>query len=217
MLNITRYFISSSTIKRILSGAAGLLLVLCAGCGSTPYPPVPEADRSVDLDYDYILGPGDSVGIFVWGNEELTTSGVVRPDGKFTTRLVEDLQASGKTSTELARDIEEAYAEYVRQPVVSVIVNGFVGVPEQQVRVVGEASTPQRVPYRKHMTLLDLMISVNGITEYAAGNKSVLVRLQDGKQVSYSLRLDDLLKDGDISANMSMMPGDIVIISESWF
>jgi polysaccharide export outer membrane protein len=152
-----------------------------------------------------------------WGNEELTTGGIVRPDGKFTTRLVEDLEASGKTSTQLARDIEKAYSEYVRSPVVSVIVNGFVGIPEQQVRVVGEATQPTSIPYRKHMTLLDLMIAVGGMTEYAAGNKSVLVRLEEGGQVSYGLRLDDLLKDGDISANLNLMPGDIVIISESWF
>ena len=155
--------------------------------------------------------------IFVWNNEELTTQAIVRPDGKFTTRLVEDLRASGKTPTELARDIEKAYAEYVRQPVVSVIVNGFVGVPEQQVRVVGEATNPQSVPYRQDMTLLDLMIDVGGVTEYAAGNKSVLVRRYGGEQRSYGLRLDDLLKDGDISADMALMPGDIVIISESWF
>ncbi|MEQ8801309.1 MAG: SLBB domain-containing protein, partial [Haliea sp.] len=138
-------------------------------------------------------------------------------DGKFTTRLVEDLQASGKTSTELARAIENAYGEYVRQPVVSVIVNGFVGVPEQQVRVVGEATTPSSVPYRQHMTLLDLMIAVGGMTEFASGNKSVLVRTHGGQQQSFNVRLDDLLKKGDISANLALMPGDIVIISESWF
>ncbi|HCD55878.1 MAG TPA: sugar ABC transporter substrate-binding protein [Halieaceae bacterium] len=169
------------------------------------------------MDYNYVIGPGDTMEIFVWGNPELTTTGIVRPDGKFTTRLVEDLQASGRTSTELARDIEKAYGDYVRQPVVSVIVNGFVGVPEQQVRVVGEAATPSSVPYRQHMTLLDLMISVGGMTEFAAGNKSVLVRTFGGKQDSYGLRLDDLLKKGDISANMPLQPGDIVIISESWF
>ena len=161
--------------------------------------------------------PGTTMEIFVWGNEELSTSGVVRPDGKITTRLVEDLQASGKTSTELARSIEEAYSEYVRQPVVSVIVNGFIGIPEQTVRVVGEATQPLRVPYSKYMTLLDVMIAVGGMTEYAAGNDSVLVRLEDGRQVSYNVRLDDLLKDGDISANLAMMPGDVLIISESWF
>jgi polysaccharide export outer membrane protein len=155
--------------------------------------------------------------IFVWGNEELSATGIVRPDGKFTTRLVEDLPASGKTSTQLARDIEEAYGEYVKHPVVSVIVNGFVGVPNQQVRVVGEATEPRSVPYKKHMTLLDLMIAVGGMTEFAAGNQSVLVRNENNSLNSYSLRLDDLLKEGDISANLSLMPGDIVIITESWF
>ena len=169
------------------------------------------------VDYEYVVGPGDSIEIFVWGNEELSTSAIVRPDGKFTTRLVEDLEASGKTSTELARDIEKAYAEYVRQPVVSAIVNGFTGIPDQQVRVVGEATQPTAIPYRKHMTLLDLMVAVGGMTEYAAGNKSVLVRIEGGQLKSYGLRLDDLIKDGDISANLAMMPGDIVIISESWF
>jgi polysaccharide export outer membrane protein len=155
--------------------------------------------------------------IFVWGNEELTTNSIVRPDGKFTTRLVEDLPASGKTPTELARDIEEAYAEYVRQPVVSVIVNGFVGVPQQQVRVVGEATEPRGVPYTQHMTLLDLMIAVGGMTEFAAGNKAVLVRGEGAMQKSYGIRLDDLLRKGEIDANLVLMPGDIVIIPESWF
>jgi polysaccharide biosynthesis/export protein len=130
---------------------------------------------------------------------------------------VEDLQAAGKTSTQLARDIEVAYAEYVREPVVSVIVSGFVGVPDQTVRVVGEATNPKRIPYRKYMTLLDLMIDVNGLTEYADGNKSVLIRMVDGQQVTYSLRLDDLLMDGDITANLSLMPGDVLIVAESWF
>ena len=191
---------------------SALLLSACGG-----YPTVPMGERFNEPDYNYVIGPGDTMEIFVWGNEELTTSSVVRPDGKFTTRLVEDLPASGQTPTQLARSIEKAYAEYVRQPVVSVIVNGFVGVPEQQVRVVGEATEPRGVPFTQHMTLLDLMIAVGGMTEFAAGNKSVLVRTSNGNQISYGLRLDDLLRDGDISANMALMPGDIVIISESWF
>ena len=211
---------------KVFQGVAGALshtrlvmalvaMVFLAACGSKPT--INETQRFEAPDYNYVIGPGDTMEIFVWGNPELTTSGIVRPDGKLTTRLVEDMEASGKTSTELARDIEKAYAEYVRQPVVTVIVNGFAGVPEQQVRVVGEAAKPRSVPYRQHMTLLDLMISVGGMTEFAAGNKSVLVRTENGQQRSYGLRLDDLLKDGDISANMAMMPGDIVIISESWF
>lgn len=193
------------------------LILTVAACSSNSYPPVSDAQKNTDPDYSYVVGPGDTMEIFVWGNEELTTTGVVRPDGKFTTRLVEDMQASGKTSTELARDIEKAYAEYVKQPVVSVIVNEFVGVPSQQVRVVGEATEPTSVPFRKHMTLLDLMIAVGGMTEFAAGNSSVLVRTENGTQRSYALRLDDLIKEGDISADLALMPGDIIIISESWF
>ncbi|MEQ8516780.1 MAG: polysaccharide export protein [Chromatocurvus sp.] len=207
---------TGATLRRLCQRALTLgALGFLAACGGNPT--VPSDERFSGPDYNYVIGAGDTMEIFVWGNEELSTTGIVRPDGKFTTRLVEDLPASGKTSTELARDIEEAYAEYVRQPVVSVIVNGFVGVPEQQVRVVGEATTPSSVPYRQHMTLLDLMIAVGGMTEFAAGNKSVLVRTHNGQQRSYGIRLDDLLRDGDISANMAMMPGDIVIISESWF
>lgn len=205
----------SRSMKGFLACVSALGLMVLVGCGG--YPSVPEGERFAALDYNYVIGPGDTMEVFVWGNEELTSTGIVRPDGKFTTRLVEDLQASGKTSTQLARDIEKAYAQYVRQPVVSVIVNGFSGVPEQQVRVVGEAANPSSVPYTQHMTLLDLMIAVGGMTEFAAGNKSVLVRTVDGRQQSFGLRLDDLLKDGDISANMALMPGDILIISEAWF
>lgn len=196
----------------------GLLLaatVLLSACGGNPT--LPEAEQFSIPDYEYVIGPGDTMEIFVWGNEELTTTGIVRPDGKFTTRLVEDLQAAGKTSTQLARDIEAAYAEYVRSPVVSVIVNGFVGVPAQQVRVVGEAVTPSSLPYRQRMTLLDLMIAVGGMTEFADGNGSTLVRTFGGEQRAYRLRLDDLLRDGDISANLALKPGDVVIIAESWF
>jgi len=205
------------TLANTRKGLAPLLLALCAACGSNPYPPVPESQRDVEVDYDYVLGPGDAVSIYVWGNEELNSQGAIRPDGKLSTLLVEDLQASGKTSTQLARDIEEAYAEYVRQPVVNVTVSGFAGVPEQSIRVMGEATNPQRVPFKKHMRLLDLMIAVGGLTPYADGNNSVLIRVVDGKQVTYSLRLDDLVREGDITADIAMMPGDILIISETWF
>lgn len=216
MFNKTAFLSSSAVSGKASSLLVAMLLTVVAGCGAS-YPPVPESQRTIDVDYDYILGPGDAVGIFVWGNEELSTGGTIRPDGKLTTHLVEDLQASGKTSSELARDIEAAYAEYVRQPVVSVTVSGFVGVPEQAIRVLGEATNPMRIPFRKHMTLLDLVISVAGLTAYADGNNSVLVRVVDGKEMTYRLRIDDLIKEGDISANVSMMPGDILIIAESWF
>lgn len=207
----------SSLSKRVVAIASVMLFALITGCSFGSYPPVPESQRNVEVDYDYILGPGDNVQIYVWGNEELSSSGTVRPDGKLTTQLVEDLQASGKTSTELARDIERAYGEYVREPVVSVIVGGFSGIPEQMVRVMGEATNPKRVPYKKHMTLLDLMIGVGGLTAYADGNNSVLIRMVDGKRTTYSLRLDDLVRKGDITADLNLMPGDIVIIAESWF
>jgi polysaccharide biosynthesis/export protein len=210
------------SLRIIASGCAAFLFMLCAGCSSNPfssntYPPVPESQRHVNVDFDYVLGPGDSVNIFVWGNDELSTSGSVRPDGKITTHLVEDIQAAGKTSSQLARDIEVAYSDYVRQPVVSVIVSGFVGMPDQSVRVMGEATTPKRVSYNTSMTLLDLMIATGGLTDYADGNNSVLVRMVDGQQVTYNVRLDDLVRDGDITANLNVMPGDILIISESWF
>jgi polysaccharide export outer membrane protein len=216
------HFTAFPSLRRLAAGIAALLVVLCAGCSlnpfySNPYPPVPESQRSIDVDYDYVLGPGDAVSIFVWGNEELSTAATIRPDGKLTTHLVEDIQASGKTSTQLARDIEVAYADYVRAPVVSVTVSGFVGVPDQSVRVMGEATEPKRITYTKFMTLLDLMIAAGGLTDYADGNNSVLVRMVDGQQVTYSVRLDDLVRDGDITANLSVMPGDILIISESWF
>lgn len=211
----------SHSVRLLVKAATGLalfLLVLSTGCSfNGDYPPVPDAQRNVEVDYDYVLGPGDEVAIYVWGNEDLSSTSTIRPDGKLTTHLVEDLHASGKTSTQLARDIEEAYTDYVRQPVVSVTVSGFKGVPEQSVRVMGEATSPKQITYQKHMTVLDVMIQAGGLTEYADGNNSVLVRMVDGKQVTYNLRLDDLVKNGDITANVAVMPGDIIIIAESWF
>ncbi|MFT4613224.1 MAG: polysaccharide export outer membrane protein [Bacteroidia bacterium] len=199
------------------AAVALLFLLLASGCSMNSYPPIPESQKNIEVDYDFILGPGDVVKIFVWGNEELSTGGAIRPDGKITTELVEDLQASGKTTTELARDIEDAYSEYVRDPVVSVIAGSFMGIPDQSIRVMGEATKPSRIPYRKDMTLLDLMIIVGGLTEYADGNNSVLVRTVDGKRMTYSLRLDDLVRNADISADVVLMPGDILIIAEAWF
>jgi polysaccharide biosynthesis/export protein len=194
-----------------------LAIIFVTGCASTAYPPVSQELRSVKRDYNYLIGPGDSVEIFVWGNEELTVTVPVRPDGKITTRLVEDIKASGKTPSQLARDIEKAYSEFVKSAVVSVIVDGFVGIPTQQIRVVGEASKPLSVPYNKHMTLLDLMIAVGGLTDFADGNKTVLIRHVKGSRETYGLRVEDLLKDGDISANVALWPGDVIIIPEAWF
>lgn len=193
------------------------MMLALGGCGSTPDRELPPEQQAATPDYEYLIGPGDTMEIFVWGNPDLSTNVTVKPDGKITTRLVENIEASGKTASELARDIEKAYGEYVKSAVVSVIVSGFRGVPYQQVRIVGQAAKPLSIPYRKHMTVLDAMIDVGGLTEFAAGNRAVLIRNFEGNRQSIGLRLDALLKDGDISANIGMYPGDIIIVPEAWF
>ncbi len=175
-----------------------------------------EATLNEVAEYNYIVGPGDNVNIFVWRNQEVSMSVPVRPDGKITTPLVEDLQASGKTPSELARDIEKVLSAYIKDPAVTVIVTGFVGPYDQQIRVVGEAAKPQALPYRVRMTLLDVMIAVGGLTEFAAGNRTTLVRRINGQEQKIQVHVEDLIKDGDISANVHMLPGDILIIPESW-
>ena len=165
----------------------------------------------------YMIGPSDVIKIFVWGNPDVSVEVSVRPDGKVSSPLVEDMIAVGKTPTQLARDIENVLATYIKQPTVTVIVKQFGGLYNQQIRVIGEANDPQGLPYRRKMSLLDVMIAVNGLTEYAAGNKAKIVRVVNGEEQVVKVRLEDLLKDGDISANMEMKPGDILIIPESWF
>lgn len=185
------------------------------GCGPK-IPPAPTTVTGKGETPFYIIGPGDTLNIFVWGNPEVSMSVIVRPDGRITAPLVEDLQASGKTPTELARDIESRMSRYIRTPVVTVIMGGFVGRFKDQIRVVGEATEPQALPYKANMTLLDLMIAVGGMTEFAAGNDAVLVRRVDGELKQYDVRIEDLIKDGDITANVEMLPGDILIIPEAW-
>ncbi len=196
----------------------GLIWALSSGCSSKSLDTnvALESLRSVP-DYQYVIGPGDSVNVFVWRNSEVSTSVTVRPDGKITTPLVEDLQASGKTPSQLARNIEEVLSTYIKEPSVTVVVSGFVGPYNQQVRVVGEAAQPQALAYREHMTLLDVMIAVGGLTEYAAGNKARLTRYVNGEEQTFVVRAADLTKDGDISANVYMLPGDVLIIPETWF
>jgi polysaccharide export outer membrane protein len=191
-----------------------LLVALLAGCAhrvSLEAPPMPP------LQGDYQIGAGDTVNINVWRNPEVSLSVPVRPDGKITTPLVEDLQAAGKTATELARDIEKALGKYIQQPMVTVIVTSFVGPYTQQVRVIGQAARPQALAYRQGMSLMDVLIAVGGITDFAAGNKANIIRMVDGKRQSVPVRLHDLLRDGDISANVAILPGDILVIPEGWF
>lgn len=167
-------------------------------------------------DYTYIIGAGDSLNIIVWRNPELSMSVPVRPDGKVSAPLVEELQAQGKTPVELARDVEKRLSTYVRDPVVTVLVSGFVGPYSEQIRVVGEAAKPQFLPYKQKMTLLDLMIAVGGLTDFADGNSAIIQRTSEGNK-QYSVRLKDLIKRGDTSANVEMRPGDILIIPQSYF
>jgi polysaccharide export outer membrane protein len=166
---------------------------------------------------DYLIGPGDTMQVFVWRNPELSITLPVRPDGRISIPLVEDLEAANKTPTNLARDVEKALKVFIQDPVVTIIVVGFNGPFSQQVRVVGEAARPQAIPYREQMSVLDVMIAVGGLTEFAAGNRAVLVRNAGGKEQQLRLHLDSLLKDGDMSANVGMLPGDVIIVPQSWF
>ncbi len=188
------------------------LAIFMAGCQT--YPPAPRA--AATSDFQYKIGSLDTVNIIVWRNPELSMVVPVRPDGKVTTPLADDVPALGKTPTELSKDIEQALAKYIRDPVVTVVVTTFIGPTDAQIRVVGEAARPQILAFRKNMTLLDVMIAVGGLTDFADGNKASIFRADEGGK-SYSVRLQDLVKRGDVTANVDMRPGDILIIPQSWF
>ncbi|OYY94887.1 MAG: sugar ABC transporter substrate-binding protein [Hydrogenophilales bacterium 28-61-23] len=193
-----------------------ILVSMLSACANKPiYPPAPA--KAETSDWMYLLGPGDSVNVFVWGNPEVSGSFPIRPDGKITMNLAEDLPASDKTPTQLAREIEKVLSRYIQDPVVTVSVGGGVGPFSQQIRVLGEAAKPQALNYREHMSLVDLMIAVGGITDFAAGNRASILRVVEGKPQQLGVRIEDLIKDGDISANVDMRPGDVLIIPESWF
>lgn len=200
-------------ICRGLSVAVAFTQLLA--CSTTSYPPAPPAAAS--QDYSYIIGAGDTVNIIVWRNPELSLSVPVRPDGKVATPLVDELVAQGKTSVELARDVEKILGKYVRDPIVTVIVTSFVGPYSEQIRVIGEAAKPQVLAYKQKMTLLDVMIAVGGLTDFAAGNSATILRNAADGQKQYAVRLRDLVRRGDISANVEMRPGDILIIPQSFF
>ena len=201
---------SSGMVRFIIVTLAAMLP---GGCGST-YPRAPALAAS--SDYRYVIGPGDTVSIVVFRSPELSMTVPVRPDGKIAAPLVEDLPAIGKDSTTLARDIEKALSKFIRDPVVTVVVTSFVGPYSEQIRVVGEAAKPQVLSYKQKMTLLDVMIAVGGVTDFADGNAASILRTAEGNK-QYSVRIKDLLKRGDVSANVEMKPGDVVIIPQSWF
>ncbi len=202
--------------------------------GGCSYPPLEDIDAP--SDYTYIIGPGDGLEIFVWGNPDITRSVTVRPDGKITTPLVDDLLASGKTPYELAREVEKELSKFVRDPQVAIIVSGFQGIYPQQIRVIGQISggasggggggsagggqnrySARSLPYSKEMSLLDLLIQLGGIGQFADGNRSSIIRRVDGEQKQFSVRIDDLLENGDMTANVKVMPGDILIVPEAFF
>ena len=195
----------------------GAVFVFLTACGSTTRT-IDEEDIGSDVERSsYVIGPGDSLQVFVWGHEDLSTTIVVRPDGKISTPLVEDLSASGMTPTNLARAIETELSNYVRSPTVTVIVREFVGEYSRQIRVVGQATEPQSLNFRSGMTLLDVMIAVGGLGEFASGNKAKVIRREGDTETTIRVRLDDLLNDGDMTENIRMAPGDVLVIPESFF
>ena len=200
-------------VYRMALVAVTLLVTACA-FNSPKYPPAPAA--AATPDYNYIVGAGDSLNIIVWRNPELSMTVPVRPDGKVATPLVDEIVAQGKTAVQIARDVELALAKFVRDPIVTVIVTGFIGPYSEQIRVVGEASKPQFLAYKQKMTLLDVMIQVGGLTDFADGNSASILRVSEGDK-QYTVRIKDLIKRGDMSANVEMKPGDILIIPQGWF
>jgi len=208
--------------REVVGPALLLCVLLLAACGGAPVAPNIPGDTSTlqnaEIDQtNYQIGPGDRLDIFVWRNPEISTVVPVRPDGKISTPLVEDMVAVGKTPSELARDMEKVLATYIKTPTVNVIVTQFRGAFEEQIRVVGQAANPQTVPYQEGMTVLDVMIAVGGLGPFAAGNRAKLVRKVDGDTREYRIRLNDLLDKGEIEHNVVMQPGDVLIIPESFF
>ena len=210
-----------------------ILLLLVAGCGgsigpSGAPPPVPEPTTSAATSADgtvaastnseYVIGAGDTLGISVYHAPELSVPGLpVRPDGRISMPLIPEIVAAGKTPTQLGKELEGRLKEYIKDPIVTVMVTGFIGPFNRQVRVIGEAVDPAAIPYRDHMTVLDLMIAVKGLTKYAAGNSSIIVREVGDKRETIHVRLSDLIKSGDIDQNVELLPGDTLIIPQSWF
>jgi polysaccharide export outer membrane protein len=209
---LTLFFKMSMPLNRFVLVCLAFAL---SGCGSTqPSEAVLQSRASTAI---YRIGPLDSLEIFIWRMPELSRGVTVRPDGRISVPLIDDLVATGKTPTQLARDIEVQLTKYVQDPTVTVIVGGFHGPFDQQVRIVGEATDPQAIPYQANMTVLDVMIAVHGLTKFAAGNRAELIRTVNGKEAVIPVRINDLIKDGDIDANVAVQPGDVLIIPQAWF
>lgn len=203
-------------LQLLCSFVFAIVLATMSGCASDGINSA-DAGKSQSTATDYLIGAGDALNVIVWRNPEVSIVVTVRPDGKISTPLVEDIVADGKTPTVLAREIESKLSKFIQSPVVTVIVTSFSGPYHEQVRVIGQAAKPQALAYRQGMTVMDVIIAVGGITEFASGNKANIIRDVDGNQVKINVRLNDLIKDGDISANMPVRPGDILLIPQSFF
>lgn len=210
--NVSRLL--GSMVRVLAMTGVAVAMVGCGAMRGGDYPAAPA--QAATPDYNYVVGPGDTLNIIVWRNPELSQVVPVRPDGQVSTPLIDGLVAQGKTSAQIARDVEKELGKYVRDPVVTVIVTNFVGPYSEQIRVVGEAAKPQFLPYKQKMTVLDVMIAAGGLTDFADGNRATLVRSAEGNK-RYKVRLDDLIKRGDIGANVDVLPGDILIIPQGWF
>ncbi|MCW9024270.1 MAG: polysaccharide export protein [Gammaproteobacteria bacterium] len=211
---MTKKYIKISILKFVLIAC---LLPMLQACSSTGYLGNVENSEDIKETPQYIIGAGDMLRVFVWGNTDLSGEVPVRPDGRITTPLVEDLVASGRTPTQLARELETKLKRYMKKPVVTVTVTNFTGRYTEQIRVVGEVGSPRTLPYREYITVLDVIIAVNGLTEFAAGNRASIARTVNGKIHKIPVRLSDLLDQGDISANVQLQPGDILFVPEAWF
>jgi polysaccharide biosynthesis/export protein len=200
----------------VIALAAATMLAACDGPRGTQLSALPAT--AAEPATTYVIGPGDMLGIFVYQHQDLTSEVPVRPDGRISLPLVPDIQAAGRTPTELGADIQRRLSEFVRDPTVTVIVRSFVGPPARQIRVIGEAANPLAIPYREGMSLLDVLIAAQGLTRFAAGNRAEIIRREPGKTPEViPVRLNDLLRGGDISQDMPMRPGDTLVIPQSWF
>lgn len=197
-------------------GALLAPVLMLSACGGLSGEAV-EGTVTTATNPDYLIGPGDTLQVFVWRSPDLSVTVPVRPDGRISTPLIQDMVATDKTPSQLSEDIEKELARYIQEPVVTVIPTSFIGPFSQQVRIIGEATRPQALPYREGMSVLDVMIAVGGVTPFAAGNRASLIRKRDGKDIQIPVNLDGLMNDGDITANRPVLPGDVLVIPQSWF
>lgn len=203
---------------KLCAFTAAILSLSACSTSSSLLPAAPSVATAEEAGAaGYLIGPGDMVQVFVWRSPELSTTVRVRPDGRISVPLIDDLVVAGKAPTDIARDIEIRLGEYVQAPKVTVIMQDFVGPPERQIRVVGQAAKPQAIPYRRGMTVLDVVIAAGGLTPFAAGNEAVIMRGDAGREAGFRVRLADLMRNGDVSANVQVAPGDVLMIPESWF